>query len=80
MLRKKMLKCAVSKIQPQVSAGRKSIFVLPLPQTMFLAEQTVMLFDGLSLGKYERWRREILIQPLFKSSIYAIKIWNRYLI
>ena len=40
---------------------------------------TVTLFHGLFLGKYKRWRREILTQPLFKTLIYAIKNWNRYL-
>ena len=35
---------------------------------------TVTLFDGLFLGKYKRWGREILTQPLFNSSICAIKI------
>ena len=40
---------------------------------------TVMLFDVLFLENYERWKREILTQSTFKSSICAIKIWIRYL-
>ena len=34
---------------------------------------TITLFNGLFLRKFKRKRCEILTQPLFKSSIYAIK-------
>ena len=40
---------------------------------------TVTLFDGLFLGNYKIWEREILSQSSFKSSICAIKIWDRYI-
>ena len=40
---------------------------------------TVPLIDGLFLGKYIRYGREILTLTLFKSSICVIKIWNKYL-
>ena len=48
--------------------------------TMNRSDPTGTLFDVLFLGKYERKRLEILTQPSFKSSIYAIKILKRYLI
>ena len=41
--------------------------------------RTVKPFDGLFLGKYKRYGREILTQSLLKTSICAIKIWDRYL-
>ena len=40
---------------------------------------TARLFDGLFLGSYKRKERKILKQSLFKSSIYAFKIRDRYL-
>ena len=49
-------------------------------KTMNRADPTVTLFERLFFGKYERQRREILSpQPSFKSLIYAIAIWDRYL-
>ena len=36
--------------------------------------RTMMLFDGLFLVKYQRYRHENMTQSWFKSSIYAINI------
>ena len=49
-------------------------------KTMNRPDTTVTLFDGLFFGNYMRQGIEILTQLLlFKSSICAIKIWDRYL-
>ena len=40
---------------------------------------TVPLFNGLFLGKYIRWRSEILTRSPFKSSTCDFKLWNWYL-
>ena len=48
-------------------------------KTMNRPGPTVSLFDDLFLSKYKRERLEILSQPSFKSWIYDIKIWDRYL-
>ena len=48
-------------------------------KTMNWPGQTVTLFDGLFLGKVKRYGRKNLTQTSFKSTICAIKIWDRYL-
>ena len=40
---------------------------------------TITLFDNLFFEKYKRLGREIMTQSLFKSSICAINIWDRFL-
>ena len=50
-----------------------------LLKAMNRPDPTVTLFDSLFLKKYKRQGIEILTKSLFKSSICAIKIWDRYL-
>ena len=48
-------------------------------KTMDRPDPTATLFDGLFLGKYERYGHEMLTQSSLKSSVCAIKIWDRNL-
>ena len=48
-------------------------------KTMNRPDPTVTLFDGSFLGKHKIKERKILTQSLLKSSICAIKIWDRYI-